>query len=87
PRNPGFGLDLDWVGGVLVNRSAVERRALTIGSRRGVKKDHQLAWLLKAISLIDLTTLNADDTPGRVERLCAKARQPVRREVLAGLGV
>lgn len=70
-----------------MNRSAIERRAGTIGARRSVKKDHQVAWLLKAISLIDLTTLNSDDTPGRVERLCAKARNPVRRDVLEGLGV
>ena len=85
-RNPGFPLDLDWVGRIRMNRSALERRAGTIGARRTVKKDYQLAWLLKVITLIDLTTLNADDTPGRVERLCAKARQPVRRDLLDRLG-
>src|SRR6478752_6883724 len=68
-RNPGFPLDLDWVERVRMNRSALERRAGSIGARRTVKKDYQLAWLLKAITLIDLTTLNADDTAGRVERL------------------
>jgi len=85
-RNPGFELDLDWVERVRMNRSALERRAGSIGARRTVKKDYQLAWLLKAITMIDLTTLNADDTPGRVERLCAKARHPVRRDILEGLG-
>ena len=85
-RNPGFPLDLDWVERVRMNRSALERRAATIGTRRTVKKDWQAAWLLKAITLIDLTTLNSDDTPGRVERLCAKARHPVRADVLEGLG-
>jgi deoxyribose-phosphate aldolase len=85
-RNPGFPLDLDWLERVRMNRSALERRAGTIGARRTVKKDFQLAWLLKAITLIDLTTLNADDTEGRVERLCAKARNPVRADILAGLG-
>jgi deoxyribose-phosphate aldolase len=85
-RNPGFPLDLDWLGRIRMNRSALERRAATIGARRTVKKDWQAAWLLKAITLIDLTTLNSDDTPGRVERLCAKARQPVRSDILAGLG-
>jgi len=69
-----------------MNRSALERRASTIGARRTVKKDWQAAWLLKAITLIDLTTLNSDDTAGRVERLCAKARHPVRAEILEGLG-
>lgn len=86
-RNPGFPLDLDWVGRVRMNRSALERRASTIGTRRTVKKDYQLAWLLKAITLIDLTTLNADDTPGRVERLCAKARHPLRQDILDQLDI
>ena len=85
-RNPGFALNLDWVGQVRMNRSALERRAATIGARRTVKKDWQAAWLLKAITLIDLTTLNSDDTDGRVERLCAKARHPVRADILQGLG-
>ncbi len=86
-RNPGFPLDLDWVGRIRMNRSALERRAATIGARRTVKKDYQLAWLLKAITLMDLTTLNSDDTDGRVERLCAKARNPLRRDIIEGLGI
>ena len=86
PRNPGTPLDLDHVQAVHVNRSAVERRAATIGTRRSVKKEWQLAWLLKAITLIDLTTLAGDDTPGNVKRLCAKARRPVRQDLLEALG-
>jgi deoxyribose-phosphate aldolase len=86
-RNPGYPLDLDWVERVRMNRSALERRAGSIGARRTVKKDYQLAWLLKAITLIDLTTLNADDTPRRVERLCAKARNPLRSDIVEKLGV
>ncbi len=78
-RNPGMGLELGWLRGVQVNRSAVERRAGTLSGRRTVKKAYQAAWLLKAISCIDLTTLAGDDTKGRVERLCAKARNPVRQ--------
>ncbi len=85
-RNPGFPLDLDWVERTVMNRSALERRAGSIGARRSVKKEWQAAWLLKAITLIDLTTLNSDDTPGRVERLCAKALRPVRRDILEALG-
>jgi len=85
-RNPGFPLDLDWVGRVRMNRSALERRAATIGTRRTVKKQWQAAWLLRAITLIDLTTLNSDDTAGRVERLCAKALRPVRRDIIEALG-
>ncbi len=85
-RNPGIPLDLDWVGGVRVNRSAVERRAAQIPGRRSVKKRWQAAWYLRAITCIDLTTLAGDDTPGRVRRLCAKARRPVREDLLEALG-
>jgi len=70
-----------------VNTSAVERRCATLPGRRSVKKDWQAAWLCKAISLIDLTTLSGDDTPGRVQRLCAKARQPVAPDILRTLGM
>ncbi|MBI1417645.1 MAG: deoxyribose-phosphate aldolase [Limimaricola sp.] len=80
-------LDLDWVAGVQANTSAIERRAATLPGRRSVKKDYQAAWLLKAISCIDLTTLSGDDTPGRVRRLCAKARQPVAPDLLDRLGM
>jgi len=73
--------------GIRVNRSAVERRAATIGTRRTVKKNYQAAWLLKALTCIDLTTLAGDDTPGRVRRLCQKAIRPVRRDILDTLGV
>lgn len=85
-RNPGIPLALDWVRDVRVNRSAVERRAATIAPRRSVKKEWQAAWLLRAVTLMDLTTLAGDDTPGRVRRLCAKARQPVRSDLLDLLG-
>ncbi|HEC22787.1 MAG TPA: deoxyribose-phosphate aldolase [Chloroflexi bacterium] len=86
-RNPGIPLDLGWVYDVQINRSAVERRAETLTKRRSIKKDWQAAWLLRAITFMDLTTLSGDDTPGRVHRLCAKARQPVRTEILEALGV
>ena len=86
PRNAGIPLELDWVRDVRVNRSAVERRAATLGTRRTVKKEWQAAWLLRAVTLMDLTTLSGDDTPGRVRRLCAKARQPVQPELLEQLG-
>jgi len=85
-RNPGTPLDIDWVADVRVNRSAVERRAGQIGTRRSVKKTWQAAWYLRAITCIDLTTLAGDDTPGRVRRLCAKARAPVRPDILEALG-
>ena len=85
-RNPGMPLDLEALRFVRVNRSAVERRAATLATRRTVKKEWQAAWLLRAITLMDLTTLSGDDTPGNVRRLCAKARNPVRQELLEALG-
>ncbi len=87
PRNAGTELDLDWVARVQANTSAIERRASTIGARRSVKKDYQAAWLCRAITLIDLTTLAGDDTAGRVRRLCAKAATPVRHDILEALGM
>jgi deoxyribose-phosphate aldolase len=86
-RNPGTPLDLDVVMSTRINRSAVERRTATLPGRRTVKKDWQAAWLLRAITCMDLTTLSGDDTPGNVRRLCAKARHPVRAGLLEKLGV
>jgi deoxyribose-phosphate aldolase len=85
-RNPGTPLDLARVQHIQINRSAVERRAATLPARRTVKKEWQAAWLLRAITCIDLTTLAGDDTPGTVRRLCAKARQPVRTDLMERLG-
>src|SRR5512139_2488519 len=86
-RNPGIPLDLGWVMNARVNRSAVERRVATLPARRSIKKEWQAAWLLRAVTCIDLTTLAGDDTPGRVQRLAAKARQPVRQDILETLGM
>jgi len=86
-RNPGVTLDLDWIHEArFTNRSAAERRAATLLARRSVKKTWQAAWLLRAVTCIDLTTLQGDDTPGSVRRLCAKARKPVRQDILERLG-
>jgi deoxyribose-phosphate aldolase len=87
PHNPGVALDVEPVAGVRVNLSAVERRAATLPKRRTVKKEWQAAWLVKALQCIDLTTLNSDDTDGRVRRLCAKAMRPLRDDIQEGLGL
>jgi len=87
PRNTGTPLKPEWFEDVSVNRSASERRAATISTRRSVKKEYQAAWLVRAIQCIDLTTLAGDDTAGRVRRLCAKARRPVREDILEALGL
>jgi len=85
--NQGTSFHADWLEDIRVNKSAVERRTSSVGTRRAVKKDAQLAFMLKAISCIDLTTLAGDDTPGRVKRLCQKAMNPVSRRILEALGV
>src|SRR3954471_25033410 len=84
--NKGMSLNLDWVDEIQVNTSAVERRAQSLITRRTVKKEWQAAWLLRAITCMDLTTLSGDDTAGNVRRLCAKARNPVRQDLLQALG-
>ncbi|SFI97228.1 deoxyribose-phosphate aldolase [Jannaschia pohangensis] len=87
PRNDGLAFDPAVVEAVRVNTPASQRRAASLPARRSLKKDHQAAWLARAISMIDLTTLSGDDTPGRVKRLCAKALQPVRPDLLEAIGL
>ncbi len=87
-RNPGMPLDLGWLETMRqVNRSALERRAATLAKRRSIKADNQAAWLLRAVSVMDLTTLNSNDTHERVRRLCAKAVRPFRQDLVEGLGI
>ncbi len=86
-RNPGTALDLDWIAQQRVNRSATERRVQTLLGRRTVKKEWQAAWLLRAVECIDLTTLDGGDTASNVKRLCAKARWPLRRDLIKALEV
>ena len=86
-RNPGIELDLDWATSVQANTSAIERRCKALPGRRSIKKANQAAWLLKAITCIDLTTLSGDDTENRVRRLCRKGRFPVRGDLLEQLDI
>lgn len=85
-RNEGLPFHPEYFDNLNINRSAVERRAASLPARRTVKKEYQAAWLLRAVSCIDLTTLAGDDTAGNVHRLCAKALNPVRADILAALG-
>ncbi|MDE2858756.1 MAG: deoxyribose-phosphate aldolase [Chloroflexota bacterium] len=85
--NPGIPLEMGWVRDTKVNLSATQNRARTLITRRSIKADWQAAWLLRAITMIDLTTLAGDDTPGKVTRLCAKARQPLRQDIIEALDV
>jgi deoxyribose-phosphate aldolase len=85
-RNPGTDFRLDKISNIAINKSAVERRCTNYGTRRSIKKDKQAAWLLKAITLMDLTTLSGDDTDARVRRLCSKAKQPISNKLEKILG-
>ncbi|XP_030070086.1 deoxyribose-phosphate aldolase [Microcaecilia unicolor] len=86
-RNPGTDLDLGWISRVQVNQPAVLRRAEQIQTRRTVKKDWQAAWLLRAVTCIDLTTLSGDDTASNVHRLCFKAKHPIREDLLRAMNM
>ncbi|ESO83463.1 hypothetical protein LOTGIDRAFT_236608 [Lottia gigantea] len=86
-RNPGIEYDETWIQNVYINLPAVKRRAETLGTRRTVKKQWQAAWLLRAVSCIDLTTLAGDDTPANVSRLCYKARNPIRSDLIKAVGM
>jgi deoxyribose-phosphate aldolase len=86
-NNPGVDFQAKWVNEIRVNLSAVQRRIATLKNRRTVKKQWQAAWLLKAVSCIDLTTLSGQDTPGKVRRLCAKARTPITLELQKALDI
>ena len=85
--NPGTHLHLDWVEGVTINLPAVQRRAASLPTKRTVKKQWQAAWLLRAVTCLDLTTLSGDDTFANVQRLCYKAKHPVRSDLLEALGM
>merc|ERR1719158_2810697 len=78
PSNAGIPLDLGWISSVAVNLPAVNRRASTLGTKRTVKVQYQAAWLLRAVTCIDLTTLSGDDTAANVHRLCLKGARPIR---------
>jgi len=86
-NNPGLELDLEWIANVKCNLPAINRRAATLGTRRCVKKQWQAAWLCRAVTCIDLTTLAGDDTETNVQRLCLKAGNPIRKDIVMGMGM
>lgn len=84
--NPGIEFDEKLLK-VSLNLSAIKKRAAEFGARRAVKKEHQVAWLLRAVSCIDLTTLAGDDTPANVQKLCFKAASPIREDLVKSIGL
>merc|ERR1712156_643318 len=86
-HNPGIDLDLSWINETRVDLPAIRRRAATLGTRRTVKKQWQAAWLCRALTCIDLTTLAGDDTDANVQRLCLKAAKPIRSDIMSSIGM
>ena len=78
-------MDFGFLGGIRINRSAVEARAKQLATRRTFKKEAQVAAYLNIVRCLDLTTLKGDDTEGRTRQLCGKALNPVKRTTLESL--
>ena len=87
PHNPGMDFDPSWLASVRVNLPAVLRRASTLGTKRTVKQQWQAAWLVRAVTCIDLTTLAGDDTDAKIQRLCLKAAKPIRKDLIEAMGL
>lgn len=60
----------------VIDQVAVEERAGSF-TKRSIKADTKLAGLKLVVSMMDLTTLEGKDTPGKVAYLCRKAIQPI----------
>ncbi len=58
-----------------IDQIGVEERVARL-SKRSIKKSSKVSALNLAMSMLDLTTLEAKDTPGKVRQLCAKAMHP-----------
>eukprot|EP00794_Sanderia_malayensis_P012760 gene12760-14069_t len=86
-RNPGVPFDASWIDDVRINYACTKARGDTLGTRRSVKKEWQAAWLLRAVTCTDLTTLAGDDTATNVTRLCYKAQNPIRKDLIDAMGV
>ncbi len=72
-RRTAFTRLFDDVGPV--DQVGIEERVAKFQTR-SIKKSSKLWGLTTAVSMVDLTTLEGKDTPGKVASLCAKARRP-----------
>ena len=85
--NPGIDLNEAWINETRVDLPAIKRRAATLGTRRTVKKQWQAAWLCRALSCIDLTSLAGNDTDANVQRLCLKAAKATISDIITAIGM
>jgi deoxyribose-phosphate aldolase len=58
-----------------IDQVGVEERVSRL-TKRSIKNESKMEALKLALSMMDLTTLDAKDTPGKVRQLCAKAIRP-----------
>ena len=85
--NIGMPLDVRLIDKLSVNRPALDRRVNSLVKRRSVKNETQVAWLLQAVRLMDLTSLSGDDTKERIQRLCAKGITPISQDIATALSI
>jgi len=62
-----------------IDQVGVEERVARFRTR-SIKKESKVAGLKMALSMVDLTTLEGMDSPGKVRQLCSKALRPIERE-------
>ena len=67
-----YFVDVNWLKHVKVNLVAIQEKAQSLFQFSVLQNEYEAAWLLKAITCIDLTTLAGDDTHSNVSRLCFK---------------
>lgn len=84
-RNPGRSLDLEWIEAADAPTHAA-RRCDRYSNGPRLSSDERTEWQLRAVSLLDLTSLSLDDTSDDIDRLCRRALAPVRPDLLERLG-
>lgn len=73
PSRSRFGKLFDEIG--TVDQVGIDERVAKF-TTRSIKKSSKLWGLKTAVTMVDLTTLEGKDTPGKVASLCQKARRP-----------
>jgi deoxyribose-phosphate aldolase len=66
-----------------VDQVGIEERAAAL-AKRSIKKSAKVAGLHLAVRMMDLTTLEGKDSPGKVRQLCRKARAPLTSDASVG---
>lgn len=86
-RNSIHTFDPNILKSLWVDSTGILSRVEKITKTRMPKKEHQAAWLKALVSMLDLTTLEGSDTPGRLGRLCQKALRPLPSDLEQSLNI